>query len=117
MLFIALLVAVWPGRWIWDRCVHWHLRMRYHFWCLPVAAVVGLGSSLTALFFELTRFSEVLLITCLATGGFVSLIVGARCPDCGGRLRYRPRRYGPVRYDCRACGFSWEGWGLQDPLP
>ena len=101
---------------IWARFVGWHLRIRQHVWVLP-SIVLLLVPALLLMYLEY----ETLANTIWTVGGaillFFSMVVGAGCPNCGSRLRCRASRYGPVRYSCSNCGFSWTGWALTTEPP
>jgi hypothetical protein len=118
LVIVALLAAMrLIGQPLWTRYVGWHLRIRNHVWAMPLSAAAGLSTPIIALVFQQTRIAEVLFLLFFSLGLFFSLLVGARCPECGSRLQFRSSRYGPVKYRCRQCDYEWIGWPLRDPLP
>lgn len=118
LVLVGVLAAMrFIGQPLWTRYVGWHFRIREHVWVLPLCAAAALVLPIIALVFGQTRIAEVLFVLCGLLGCLLFLLVGARCPGCGGRLQCRSARYGPLRYRCRQCAFEWIGWPLSDTLP
>ena len=118
-LAIVVLFGVlrWIGQPIWDRHVGWHLRVCIHVWVIPTLAAAGMATAVTALAFHQIRLAEVLLVSFLSAAFLLHFLIGAKCPDCSARLKCSRGRYGPIKYRCRQCAFSWIGWPLKDVPP
>lgn len=118
LAIVGVLVAVrFIGQPLWARYIEWQLRVRHHIWCLPLFAVAGFTTGIIALSLQQIRLGEVLIIILFSAGSLLSLLIGARCPDCGVRIQYRHNKYGPLTYRCRQCGYMWTDWPLKDSLP
>lgn len=113
----SLLAVKFIGAAAWDRYVARHLSVRQHVWCLPLSVIAALATGSVAFFIQQIRLGELLILLLLLAGAMLSLLVGARCPECRCRIQYRPSRHGPVTYRCRHCGYHCTGWPLKDSLP
>ncbi len=115
---VGSLVAIrFIGQPAWDRYIAWHLRVRHHIWCFPLSAAAALIMGGIALSIQQIRLGELLILSLLSAGALSCLLVGAGCPKCRSRLRYRPSRFGHTTYHCHHCGYEWTGWPLKDTQP